>query len=149
MLNDVVSCESVSVHIRRGDYLVPGNREVFHVCDLEYYREAMHWMRTHLVRPRFFVFSDDISWAMENLKAQDVVFASSTAAKATNVSDFVLMANCRHHVICNSSFSWWAAFSGPNGLVVLPEVWNRQGTPSNPDKLVPGWQCISSMATEV
>jgi hypothetical protein len=144
LLKYIQSRESVSVHIRRGDYLVEGNREIFDVCNLMYFRNAIDWMRMQLPKPCFFVFSDDIEWAKQNLRDRDIEFASTSSPRSTNISDFVLMANCKHHVICNSSFSWWAAFAGCNGLVVLPEMWTRTGDFSKPDKLVPGWHTLTT-----
>jgi hypothetical protein len=142
LLRNITSHESVSMHIRRGDYLVPGNREVYDLCSVEYYREAMNWIRKSVSRPRFFVFSDDIGWAKENFHDEDVEFSSSTDARKTEITDFVLMANCRHHIICNSSFSWWASFAGRHGLVAIPDLWTRNGQVSFPDKLLPGWHSI-------
>jgi hypothetical protein len=108
--------ETVSIHIRRGDYL---NHDVFCKLDAEYYLSAMNKFDTDNVR--FVVFSNDIQWCKDNLpRTKDIVFLDRGQ---TDYSDLVLMSLCDHNIIANSSFSLWAAIfnKNKNKLVVCPK----------------------------
>jgi hypothetical protein len=142
-LERIKVANSVSVHIRRTDYLSAGNREVFEVCNLAYFRKAMSRLRELLLNPTFFIFSDDINWAKAHLTGTDVHYVSSTQHRGSTVQDFVLMANCAHHIISNSTYSWWASFAGSDGEVLLPERWTNDGQSPIADKLLPTWTTVS------
>jgi hypothetical protein len=109
----------VAIHIRRGDYI--GN--VFHV-DLtltDYYQKAMAEFGAHY---EFLVFSDDIPWCQQNLHGSNLSFH-----EGTELEDFSAMARCKHQIIANSSFSWWAAYlnPNPNKIVIAPQAWHPDG----------------------
>jgi hypothetical protein len=115
---------SVCLHVRRGDYLEPAAFELFGICQPAYYANAIHQMRERVDNPVFFVFSDDLTWCRENLAANDVVFVDANPCEEA-VDELHLMAACRHQIIANSSFSWWAAWLAqhPTQVVIAPYPW--------------------------
>ena len=123
--NKVNSVNAVSLHIRRGDYT--SNKKVvekFGACGLDYYIEAIETMKSKVVSPVLFIFSDDINWVRENLKLDNpVVYVSSTKIK--DYEELILMSKCKHNIIANSSFSWWGAWLNQNEkkIVIAPKQW--------------------------
>jgi len=116
--------DAVAVHVRRKDFL---NQPIFQVCDTRYYQESMRQMRARLTAPRFFIFSDDPDWCRAEFRAADQqVMASGTA---NPLRDLHLMSLASHHIIANSSYSWWAAWLGdkPGQQVVMPDRWYAHG----------------------
>lgn len=126
-LNQINSTESVAVHIRRGDFVKLG----LVVCDIPYYKRCMEKMCKLVKNPTFFVFSDDIEWAKENLKDTDfnIVFVDNNN-DATD--DMRLVYTCKHFIMSNSTFSWWGAYLGrnENKKVICPEIWAKGSKPS-------------------
>jgi hypothetical protein len=127
--------ESVAVHVRRGDYL---HHDCFKVCDTEYYQRSMREMRERVPGARFFIFSDDPDWCSAHFKDIDVAAiigrrdneeketATGDRRYAPNpLHDLYLMSLASHHIIANSSYSWWAAWIGskPGQIVTMPERW--------------------------
>jgi len=117
--------DSVAVHVRRGDYLT---RPALRVCNLNYYRKALAFMRRNLESPRFFVFSDDHSWCEEHFSEPGVHLVRTRLSDRLPAIDMELMRRCRHQVIANSTFSWWAAWlnENPGKIVVAPYKWFNQ-----------------------
>lgn len=116
----------VCVHVRRQDYLAkPGQRLGF--IGKEYYDQAARLMAGKVGNAHFFVFSDDLPWCEENLTfSQPYSFVRHPGPPADHtVTDLRLMAMCRHFVIANSSFSWWAAWLGTDAekVVIAPQRW--------------------------
>lgn len=122
-LNDISSIESVSVHIRRGDYLNNTNAGIFWHPDVEWYWTAMREMEKQVHNPTYYFFSDDIAWAREQFAdVKNAVFVDiNHGADAYN--DMRLMSQCKHNIIANSTFSWWGAWlnKNPNKIVIAPE----------------------------
>lgn len=119
---------SVAVHVRRGDYLSGG----FHVsCGKNYFVSAMDKMREEIFSPKFYVFTDDITWCRGNFYGPDISISSS-GDSGDAILDFILMSRCRHHIISSSTFSWWAAWMGESDgqIVVAPSIWSRR-SPDN------------------
>lgn len=117
---------AVSLHVRRGDYLQEATwRTTGCVCQLPYYRDAVRAVGAKVRQPRYYVFSDDIDWAMTNLQLPDATFVTWNKGR-DSWQDMLLMSRCRHHVICNSTFSWWGAWLGtaPGGITVAPARWS-------------------------
>ncbi|HEX4341758.1 MAG TPA: alpha-1,2-fucosyltransferase [Verrucomicrobiae bacterium] len=124
-LNEKVS---VCVHIRRGDYISTAiGREQHAICDLDYYRTAMDHIGARVPGAKFFLFSDEPEWVQSNFSAADNLVIVSGTASRRDIDDFRLMTSCRHFVIANSSFSWWAAWLGKqkDKIVVAPKLWRR------------------------
>jgi hypothetical protein len=117
---------SVSVHIRRGDYLRSKTvLEVHGVLPLGYYKKAIDILKGKFSSLTLFFFSDDIAWVKENFSLPDlqVNFISNNFAEHS-WKDMALMGNCQHHIIANSSFSWWGAWLSTHcGEVLAPYHW--------------------------
>jgi hypothetical protein len=122
---------SVAVHVRRGDYLDEQWRDKLHVCTDSYYETAIRIAQNELESPTFFVFSnseEDTDWVRENYRflPKGTVFVPPGS---NDLEHFALMAECRHFIIANSTFSWWSAYlsRGQHKLIVAPKPWNRAG----------------------
>jgi len=136
ILDRIVSCESVSVHVRRGDYVTLPKARAFHgLCPLVYYQTALYNLLHQLKHPVCFVFSDDISWAKENLQFDIETHFIDHNGPEFGHEDLRLMSACSHHIIANSSFSWWGAWlcNNPQKIVYVPQKWfnNNIETPDN------------------
>lgn len=117
------ACESVAVHVRRGDYVALGMTAF---CTPAYYERAARQVADRVPGARFFVFSDDLAWARENLSfLPNVEFVASPDASRPAL-DMMLMKTCCHNIIANSTFSWWSAFlnGNPDKVVVAPKTWS-------------------------
>ena len=118
------SC-SVSVHIRRGDYLDPKYSGLYEgICDEAYYERAIRQMKALLPDAVFFFFSNDIGWVKEHYSGEAYVAVEGNG-EDTGYADLWLMSKCRHHIIANSSFSWWGAWlnDAPDKKVIAPKRW--------------------------
>lgn len=118
----ITNSNSVGIHIRRGDYL---SSPLHRVCDLNYYLKAITYMRERLTSPQFFVFSDDIAWCLKNIKLDNGDFVNLKDSKINFINDFWLLSLCKHTIMPNSTFSWWAAWlnENPDKIVVVPHRW--------------------------
>lgn len=132
---------AVSLHIRRGDYVSDvKTRTVLNLCPLEYYQRAVRFIAERVDRPHFFIFSDDPAWVKSNLKLEFPCSYIDHNRGAESYNDMHLMSLCRHHIIANSSFSWWGAWLDPrpDKIVVAPERWFANGN-STSDLLPREW----------
>ncbi|NML68049.1 alpha-1,2-fucosyltransferase [Hymenobacter sp. RP-2-7] len=120
---ELMQVNSVSLHVRRGDYI---NNEVHKPAPLAYYQAAIEKVKTEVASPLFYVFSDDIHWARQHLNFGEAActFLDHNTG-ADSYKDLFLMSCCRHHIVANSSFSWWGAWltSNPCKLVIAPSQW--------------------------
>ncbi|UWR58135.1 alpha-1,2-fucosyltransferase [Phaeobacter inhibens] len=134
---------AISLHVRRGDYLTLAAHVL---CDQAYYEAALAQVLDGLKgQPTVYVFSDDPQWAKENLPLPcDKVVVDFNGAD-TDYEDMRLMSLCKHNIIGNSSFSWWAAWLNqtPDRRVAGPAKWFGDPKLNNPDILPPGWLRIS------
>jgi Glycosyl transferase family 11 len=119
----------VAVHVRLTDNLSE-RALAFHgnLLDTDYYDRAIYYMRRHVDKPLFLIFSDDPEWCQHNLHWKDshVVWGSSTKSEAKPNpphEDIWEMSRCPYAIIANSSFSWWGSFLGPQKIVVCPRRW--------------------------
>ena len=133
---------SVSVHVRRGDYVANLDSQAKHgSCGMRYYEQAANLLLATLPSPQFFVFSDDPDWAEANLRG---LFPGMVAVRGNLASnsyfDMWLMSLCKHHVIANSTFSWWSSWlcANENKIVVAPRQWFASGI-STPDVIPDRW----------
>lgn len=129
MLRQIDSDEhSVSLHVRRGDYLDNHSWEnTGSVCQLPFYRNIIDAVQKRIPQARFYVFSDGMEWVKENLPVENAVFVDWNEGRE-NWQDMMLMSRCRNNAICNSTFSWWGAWLNPNKekLVFAPDRWFRK-----------------------
>ena len=118
------TADSVSVHIRRGDYFKPEFVNIYGVCTDDYFLKAMTMIEEKVTDPSYFVFSDDLEWVKGNLHFnKNTVFIPNY-----DISQFAfieLMSLCKHHIISNSSFSWWGAVLNEqkDAIVISPSKW--------------------------
>lgn len=142
MASQIEQTESVSVHIRRGDYVSDENTSRYHgSCSLTYYQDAVEMIERTVVRPEFFVFSDDIEWARQNLRLDHPVVYVSRNGAARDYEDLRLMSLCKHHIIANSSFSWWSAWLSqhPEKKVIAPAKWFDEAQLDTSDLIPTSW----------
>lgn len=126
LLEEIEVCNSVSVHIRRGDYISNPVTMKFHgALGIDYYMQALNLIRNKIKDPHIFVFSDDISWVMNNLKTDLPIHFIDHNGTEKDYEDLRLMSNCKHHIIANSSFSWWGAWLCDNSdkQIYAPKKW--------------------------
>lgn len=142
--HDIKNSESVSLHIRRGDYLTPGIIETYGgICTDEYYDKAIAMIRETFPEARFFIFSNDIEWCKEkfvgdknilfvntigiNLDLEDNIKIGKSdkdISEYRDLAELYLMSACKHHILANSSFSWWGAWlSDYEGMTIAPSKW--------------------------
>jgi hypothetical protein len=133
---------SVSMHVRRGDYVSDPRANATHgLCSLEYYRAAIRHVADRVADPHFFIFSDDMEWVRENMKVDYPCEYVSHNDGAESYRDMQLMSTCQHHIIANSSFSWWGAWLNPreDKIVVAPERWFPDQQRQTDDLIPPQW----------
>lgn len=124
-LDKIEAVNAVSIHIRRGDYLNEEQRKVFGgICTAEYYRRAIAMIKDKVLCPHFFVFTNDPQWVKKHLQGDEFEVVDCND-ESKGYLDMLLMSHCQHHIIANSSFSWWGAWLGknPEKLVIAPAVW--------------------------
>ncbi|MBT8579342.1 alpha-1,2-fucosyltransferase [Polynucleobacter paneuropaeus] len=132
------SSNSVSLHVRRGDYIHnPITMAIHGACSLEYYSMAIAEMEQALENPEFFIFSDDINWVKENLKISYPHTFINHNTGSDSYRDMQLMSLCKNNIIANSSFSWWGAWLNlnPEKIVIAPKQWFA--TEINTNDLIP------------
>jgi hypothetical protein len=120
ILNKIKNSISISIHIRRGDYL--NNKLYKNICTLEYYKRAIEIVEKNVHNPTFFIFSNDIEWCKENFnQLQKKEFINWNIGK-DSFKDMQLMSLCSHNIIANSTFSWWGAWlnTNPSKIVISP-----------------------------
>lgn len=137
LLIEIESCNSASVHVRRGDYVTNAGAAGFHgLCSPEYYESAIARLYEDQKIEKFFVFSDDSNWTKTNLKfPTKAAFIDHNTGKNSYI-DLYLMSKCKHHIVANSSFSWWGAWLNENSnkCVIAPARWFASG---GGEKIVP------------
>ena len=121
LFEQIVQRNSVSIHIRRGDYL---KNNLNWSLDIDYYNRAIQLIKEKVTAPIFFIFSDDTQWAEENIKDPNCHFINWNKGD-DSFRDMQLMSNCKHNIIANSSFSWWGAWLNNNEdkIVIAPDKW--------------------------
>lgn len=108
----IISTESIGIHIRRGDYLTKGH----HLLPISYYKEALSLIALELGTYQLFVFSDDIPWCKEQ-------FPEAIFVNEVDYLSFDLLRLCKHKIVANSTFSWWASMIAKSGIIIAPIQW--------------------------
>jgi hypothetical protein len=115
----------VSVHIRRGDYLNLSN--TFPLCTLQYFQNAIQIIEKEIINPFYLIFTDDIEWFKENAISFNLGnrFLICSEIMKNTLLELTCMSNCNHHIISNSTFSWWGAWlnDNENKIVIGPKTW--------------------------
>lgn len=141
LIDEMQRCESVSLHIRRGDFVSDPRASRVHGVDLsEYYPAAVATMVEKTGAERFYVFSDDPQWVIEHLRLPVPYTVVDHNRGAASYRDMQLMSACRHHIIANSTFSWWGAWLNPrpDKIVIAPRRWFNVVQDTR-DLYCPGW----------
>jgi len=123
----IKNSDSVSIHIRRGDFINLG-----WCLELDYYERAVKLISDRYPTSSFFVFSDDLNWCKEHLTfLKNPTFVEGAKSE---VEDLELMKNCKHNIIPNSTFSWWAAWLNQNSdkIVIAPKQWFKDNNDFDP-----------------
>ena len=109
---------SVGVHIRRGDFVKLGWNK-----GEDYYTKAIGRIRQELSDPHFYIVTDDKAWTREHIPASGSVNIVDVKSETTDIDEFFILSQCRHHIISESTYGWWAAFlnSDTESLVIIPE----------------------------
>lgn len=126
LAEQINSCESVSLHVRRGDYISDVNVNQIHgICELDYYYSCIKQITQKIDKPIFFVFSDDPAWTRENFRTDYPMVIIEHNRPKNAYEDLRLMSQCKHNIIANSSFSWWAAWLNSNSgkIIFAPKKW--------------------------
>ncbi len=125
LARQIIDETSVSIHIRRGDYLSKQYANGFAgVCTPEYYQKAIRLILDKYQNPRFYLFTDDKQWVLKNLDINNSMLVDFNFG-SESWQDMFLMSKCKHNIIANSSFSWWGAWlnTNPDKIVIAPKIW--------------------------
>ena len=145
LFGQVRNPSAVAVHVRRGDYVRNSKTNEFHgLCPIEYYVDAAKRIADQVANPLFFVFSDDPGWVRDNLKLDWPMIQVAHEPHCTPHQDIWLMSQCSHHIIANSSFSWWGAWLCRNEdkIVIAPRRWFGDPKINTVDLIPQGWTRI-------
>ncbi len=126
LLEEITKTNSVSVHIRRGDYVHDKKTMTFHgACNLDYYKRSIKLMQKRVANPVFFFFSDEPDWVKSNIKTDSPSYYVDWNKGSNSYKDMQLMSKCKYNIIANSSFSWWGAWLNENSkkIIIAPKKW--------------------------
>lgn len=141
----IESCNSVSIHIRRSDYVTnPKVSKFMDVCGIDYYHFCIHQITRNLNKPNFFVFSDDPEWVKGKLKTKSPMVIIDCNGTENVFEDLRLISQCKHNIIANSSFSWWGAWinKNPNKIVIAPKIWSKNLKMNCKDVVPKDWSIL-------
>jgi len=118
----IVNSNSVSLHIRRGDYV---DNKYFAQIPLEYYYNSIELIENKFPNSSYYVFSDNLNWVKNNFKTNVNLHFVDANDSSTDFMELYLMSKCNHNIIANSTFSWWGAWlnKNPDKIVIAPKVW--------------------------
>lgn len=139
---NIKKTNSVSIHIRRGDYIHLKNANDYHViCDLDYYKNAVEILESTQINLQYYIFSDDIEWCKTKFDFLKKVEFVKEENDKKSVQDLFLMSYCKHNIIANSSYSWWAAWlnTTQEKIVIAPAIWFKKNNVQSPDLLPESW----------
>jgi hypothetical protein len=144
-LDRIFSTNSVSIHIRRGDYISNAAfSKVHNVLELDYYKKAISLVESKISNPFYFIFSDDPKWAFDNFNYLPNKILINNNSGINSYEDMRLMKHCKHNIIANSSFSWWGAWLNIYDLkiVVAPKKWLKVSNIDTSDLIPAAWTQI-------
>lgn len=142
MLQRIGSADAVCLHIRRGDYVKNQHTNSVHgTASLEYYYTAIQHIQSIHPRLELFVFSDDVGWVRENLHTTVPTTFVDHNGPDSDYEDLRLMSSCKHHIMANSTFSWWAAWLGerPGQIAIAPKKWFNSADMDSTDLVPARW----------
>lgn len=147
LAQEMRECPSVSVHVRRGDYLNQENREMFgNICTDAYYEKAVRVIRDRVPEAHFYLFSDDISYVREKYRGKEYTVVDVNHGR-DSFYDMWLMSQCKHHICANSTFSFWGARLNANEskMMIRPTIHKNSQVfePQEMSALWPDWNFVS------
>lgn len=122
LIDKISNSQSVSIHIRRGDYIsIKVNSTIFQLCSLDYYFNAINYINSLFPNVEYYIFSDDIEWTRLHFMGDKYHFMEANEP----FEDLYLMSICKHNITANSTFSWWGAWLNKNNdkIVITPKQW--------------------------
>ena len=139
--NDIKNSNSVSLHIRRRDYLTDKKNSFIGICSIDYYKKGISIISSKITNPVFYIFSDDIEWAKKNFTNNLNIKFIEHNIKHKSHFDLQLMSLCKHNIIANSSFSWWGAWlnTNANKIIIAPQKWFQHGPLITVDLIPNSW----------
>ncbi len=145
MANKILESNAVSIHIRRGDYISDLKTNAIHgTCSLDYYNKAIEDIQLFIDDPHFFIFSNDPQWVKKNFLNPQMMTLVDINGPEKGHQDLRLMSLCKHHIIANSTFSWWGAWLGINKFkrVYYPKKWFNVDYYDTSDLIPDSWHLI-------
>ena len=146
ILNKIKNSNSVAVHVRRGDYVDNNRTSKFHGnLNIKYYNRSIKFFENKYKNIKFFFFSDDIEWVKKQFNNKKYHFIENDKKKIKMpISDLILMKNCKHNIIANSTFSWWGAWLNDNKskTVCVPKYWTAKRKITDTDLIPNNWKII-------
>jgi hypothetical protein len=141
----MANVQAVSLHVRRGDYATDRAITQIHgLASQEYYQAAIQKVAERVDHPHFFVFSDEIAWAKENLRLPFPATYIDHNGADYDYEDLRLISHCRYHILANSTFSWWGAWLAtfPEKFVIAPRHWFADLNSVPPSIYPPEWMVL-------
>jgi hypothetical protein len=138
----ILGTNSVSVHFRRGDYITnPKTNAIHGLCSQDYYFKAIEDVCNYVSDPHFFIFSNDPEWVKENFSIPFPMHVITVNGPEKNYEDLHLMSLCKHHIIANSTFSWWGAWlcTNKDKRVYTPKSWYNVDYINQKDTFPESW----------
>jgi hypothetical protein len=144
LIEEIKRNESVSIHVRKGDYLLHPYSDYYASLESTYYNNALAALQENLPQLKLYVFTDDPKWVEENLALPQPFTLISGVQTRSMYEDFQAMLSCKYHIIANSSFSWWTAWlSARKGKkVVAPKEWFKSGPSDTADLIPKSWLTV-------
>lgn len=141
ILEAMKSTNSVSIHVRRGDYLK--NKEIYGIDTESYYRNAIAKIKEKFENPVFYYFSNDMEWVRENMGNKDRDYYIDWNTGDKSYLDMYLMSNAKANIIANSTFSYWAAYLNESDIIIYPKEWfNKLSHKKSPSIFYEDWIAI-------
>jgi len=142
-VNKIKQYNSISLHIRRGDYISNPSAKLLHNSCFEsnYYQEAINYITKYVQNPFFMIFSDEPDWIRKNFKIDFPYEIIGHDQKEQSYEDLRLMSLCKHNIIANSTFSWWGAWlnENPDKIVIAPKKWFNISSVDTKDIIPDAW----------
>ena len=144
LIEEIKQTESVSIHVRKGDYLLHPYSDYYATLESAYYNNALAALQDNLPQLKLYVFTDDPKWVKENLALPIPYTLISGVQTRSMYEDFQAMLSCKYHIIANSSFSWWTAWlsSRVGKKVIAPKQWFKNGPTDTQDLVPKSWLIV-------
>jgi len=144
LIDELSDSESVSIHVRKGDYLIQPYLDYYEQLDSDYYQRAISKLKTYNQNIRLYVFTDDAQWVKQHLVLDTPYTIISGTLTKSMYEDFEAMKSCKYHVIANSSFSWWTAWlsARQDKKVIAPKHWFNNGPKDTEDLIPKTWHLL-------